>query len=36
LRKFYRLRVGRFDLRQEAEAVKKNLEKDGYSPKIYP
>jgi len=36
LGKFYRLRVGRFDLRQEAEAVKKNLEKDGYSPKIYP
>ncbi len=34
--KFYRLRVGRFDLHAEAEAIKKNLEKEGYSPKIYP
>ncbi len=34
--KFYRLRVGRFDLRKTAEAIKKNLEKEGYNPSIYP
>ncbi len=34
--KLYRVRVGKFKKRQEAEAVSEALEKDGYPAKIYP
>jgi TolA-binding protein len=33
---FYRVRVGKFDSRKQAELVKKRLKKDGFSGQIYP
>ena len=35
-RELYRLRVGKFNLRKEAEAVRRRLEAEGYKVEIYP
>ncbi len=35
-KKLCRVRIGKFETRGEAEALKKKLEKDGYFAKIFP